>query len=244
MVTADVNVGGVERWASALGGAALAAYGIKHWSEERSVPSAMVTAAAAALIARGATGRCPVYAATGIDTADSETRTVLGGGRGVNVEEATTINRRPEELYAFWRDFERLPRFMSHLVSVKPLDERRSHWTAKAPAGRMVEWDAEIINEVPNELIGWRTLAHADVVSAGSVRFRRADNGHGTEVRVRLQYDPPAGRIGSFVAWLLGNEPSQHIREDLRRFKQLLEAGEVPTTAGQPRGKQSRLNYD
>ncbi len=244
MATADVNVGDVERWASALGGAALAAYGIKQWSEERSVPGAMVTAAAAALIARGATGRCPIYAATGIDTADADTRAALGGGRGVNVEEATTINRRPEELYAAWRDFEQLPRFMSHLVSVHRLDQRRSHWKAKAPAGRVVEWDAEIINDVPNELIAWRTLANADVVSAGSVRFRRADNGHGTELRVRLQYEPPAGKVGSFVAWLLGNEPSQQIREDLRRFKQLLEAGEVPTTAGQPRGKQSLLNYD
>jgi uncharacterized membrane protein len=124
------------------------------------------------------------------------------------------------------------------------MDYRRSHWVAKAPAGRTVQWDAEIINEIPGELIGWRTLDGADVVSAGSVRFKRAAGGRGTEVRVRLQYEPPAGKVGATVAWIMGHEPSQTIREDLRRFKQLMEAGEVPTIAGQPRGKQSPLNYD
>jgi uncharacterized membrane protein len=115
---------------------------------------------------------------------------------------------------------------------------------AKAPAGRTVQWDAEIINEIPGELLGWRTLDHSDVVSAGSVRFKRASGGRGTEVHVRLQYDPPAGKVGATVAWLLGHEPSQTIREDLRRFKQLMETGEVPTIAGQPRGQQSMFNYD
>src|SRR3954470_11117091 len=238
MAMAEVNVADVERWASALGGAALAAYGIRQVREERSMAGAMIAASAGVLIYRGATGRCPMYAATGINTADTDTRTALSGSRGVNVEDAVTINRPPEELYACWRDFSRLPTFMSHLISVRPIDARRSHWVAKAPAGRKVEWDAEIINEIPNELIGWRTLENADVVSAGSVRFRRADNGRGTEVRVRLQYDPPAGKAGSAIAWLFGNEPSQQIREDLRRFKQLLETGEVPNTKGQPRGQQ------
>jgi uncharacterized membrane protein len=133
---------------------------------------------------------------------------------------------------------------MSHLVSVKQLDELRSHWVAKGPAGRKVEWDAEIVNEVPNELIGWRTTDHADVVSAGSVRFKPSAGGRGTEVRVRLQYEPPAGKLGASVAWLLGHEPSQTIQEDLRKFKSLMEAGEAPTTEGQPRGRQSILNYD
>ena len=110
---------------------------------------------------------------------------------------------------------------------------------AKAPGGRTVEWDAEIINEIPDELIGWRTIGKADVVSAGSVRFTAEPGGRGTEVRVRLQYEPPTGRIGATVAWLLGHEPSQTIREDLRRFKQLMETGEVPTTKGQPRGRRS-----
>jgi uncharacterized membrane protein len=188
-----------------------------------------------------------MYAAAGISTArDGErnnTRVALSGSRGVHVEEVATINASAEQLYTFWRNFEQLPRFMQHLVSVKQLDRRRSHWVAKAPAGRTVQWDAEIINEIPGELIGWRTLDGADVVSAGSVQFKPAP-ARGTEVRVRLQYDPPAGKIGAGVAWLLGEEPSQTIREDLRRFKQLMEAGEIPTISGQPRGKQSILNYD
>ena len=203
----------------------------------------MLAAAGGTLIYRGATGHCPVYAAAGLNTANGDTRAALAGAGGVNVEEAVTINRRPEDLYAFWREFERLPQFMRNLVSVRQLDARRSHWTAKAPAGRTVEWDAEIINEIPNELIGWRTLDGSDVVSAGSVRFKPATGGRGTEVRVHLQYDPPGGKIGSAVAWMFGQEPSQTIREDLRRFKELMEAGEVPTTAGQPRGRQRFTTY-
>jgi uncharacterized membrane protein len=239
-MTSELNVAEIERWASALGGAALAVYGIR----QRNAAGAMIAASAGALIYRGATGHCPVYAATGVSTArDYDTRAALGGSRGVNVELATTINKPAAELYAFWRNFENLPRFMSHLISVRRIDDRRSHWQAKAPGGRTVEWDAEIINEIPNELIGWRTLDGADVVSAGSVRFRQAP-GRGTEVHVRLQYSPPAGKLGAAVAWMLGQEPSQTIQEDLRRFKQILEAGEAPTTKGQPRGRQSILNYD
>jgi uncharacterized membrane protein len=245
-MTGDVNVAGVERWASALGGAALAAYGVKHVKAERSLAGAMIAAAGGALIARGGTGHCPMYAAAGFNTADrgSDTRAALGAGHGVNVEEVVTINATPEQLFGFWRDFAQLPTVMTHLVSVQEIDYRRSHWVAKAPAGRTVQWDAEIINEIPGELIGWRTLEGADVVSAGSVRFKRATGGRGTEVRVRLQYDPPAGKVGATVAWIMGHEPSQAIREDLRRFKQLMEAGETATTDGQPRGRQSLLNYD
>lgn len=234
---ADVNVAEVERWASALGGAALAALAMKQIKEDRPVGGALLAAAGGTLIFRGATGHCPVYAATGIDTAGDDTRTALGGARGVNVEEAVTVNRSPDELYRFWRNFEQLPRFMTHLVSVRETGGCRSHWTAKAPAGRTVEWDAEIINEIPNELIGWRTLDGADVVSAGSVRFLRASDGRGTEVHVRLQYEPPLGKAGAAIAWLFGEEPSQTVREDLRHFKQLMEAGETPTTAGQSRGR-------
>lgn len=243
-MNAQVNVADAERWASALGGAALAAWGIKQLKDERSPAGAMLAAAGVSLIARGATGHCPMYTAAGLNTAGKNTRAALGGVRGVNVEQAFTINRSPDELFAYWRRLEQLPQFMSHLVSVKQIDERRSHWVAKGPAGRKVEWDAEIINEIPNELIGWRTLDHADVVSAGSVRFKRAPGGRGTEVRVRLQYEPPAGKLGATIAWLLGHEPAQTIQEDLRKFKQLMETGEVPTIEGQPRGRQSILNYD
>jgi uncharacterized membrane protein len=229
-MTSDINVAGVERWASALGGAALAAYGIKRFKDRSPAAGAAIAAAGTALIYRGATGHCPVYSATGISTAGDrdDTRTALSGSRGINIEEVVTINRSAEDLYGFWRQFELLPSFMEHLVSVEEVDQCRSHWVARAPAGRTVEWDAEIINEIPGELIGWRTLDGADVVSAGSVRFVPAHVGNGTDVRVRLQYEPPGGKVGAAVAWMFGEEPSQTIREDLRRFKQLMETGEVP----------------
>ncbi len=236
-MTSDVNVADVERWASALGGAALTAYGIKQL-RDRTPAGAALAAAGTALIVRGATGHCPMYSAAGINTAEGreDTRAALSGARGVNVEEVVTIGRPAAELYRFWRNFEQLPRFMEYLESVRQIDHRRSHWIAKAPAGRRVEWDAEIINEIPDELIGWRTLDGADVISAGSVRFVGAPGGRGTQVRVRMQYDPPGGKLGSAIAWMFGKEPSQTVREALRHFKQLMEAGEIPTTAGQPVG--------
>jgi uncharacterized membrane protein len=235
-MTSELNVAQVERWASALGGAALAVYGFR----QRSVAGVMIAASGGALIVRGATGHCPVYAVAGVNTANGEqdTRAALAGPRGIHVEAAVTIDRGADELYAFWRDFENLPRFMPHLVSVRTLDARRSHWVARAPAGRTVEWHAEVINELQNELIAWRTIHGSDVVSAGSVHFNPVGRDRGTKVYVHMQYHPPAGRVGGAIAWMLGHEPNQTVREDLRRFKQLLETGEVPTTKGQPRGAQ------
>jgi uncharacterized membrane protein len=237
-MTSGVNVASAERWASALGGAALTAFAIKQL-KDRSPAGAMLAAAGTMLIYRGASGHCAGYAVAGIDRANarSDTKHALGGSRGVHVEESYTINRRPDELYAFWHRLEQLPSFMKHLVAVNPIDDRRSHWVARAPGRRTVEWNAEVINEVPNELIGWRTVEGSSVVSAGSVRFKAAPGNRGTEVHVRLQYAPPAGKFGAGIAWLLGHEPSQTIREDLRRFKQLMEGGETPTTEGQPHGK-------
>jgi uncharacterized membrane protein len=144
----------------------------------------------------------------------------------IRVEEVTTINRSIEEVFRFWRNFENLPRFMKHLESVEVIDDRRSRWRAQAPAGKTVEWDAEIVQDVRDEWIAWRSTK-ADVPNSGSVRFRRAPGARGTEVRVQLQYSPPAGRIGRGVAWLFGQSPDQQVHEDLHRFKQLLEAGEV-----------------
>ena len=237
-MNSGVNVATTERWASALGGAALTAYALRQL-KDRSASGAVLAAAGTALIYRGATGHCSMYAAAGINTAYDvdETKHALGGPRGINVEEVFTILTTPEELYAFWRNFERLPRFMEHLVQVIQIDSRRSHWVAKAPAGRTVEWDAEIINEIPGELIAWQTLPGADVVSAGSVWFKPAPGGRGTEVRVRLQYEPPAGRLGATIAFLTGHDPARTIREDQRRLKQLIEGGEIPTTKGQSRGR-------
>src|SRR5262245_6279861 len=158
-MNSGVNVAAPERWASALGGAALTAYALRQL-KDRSPAGAALAAAGTALMYRGATGHCPMYAAAGIDTAHDfdETRHSLAGPRGVNVEEVFTLMTTPEELYAFWRNVEVLPRFMEHLVEVRQISSRRSHWVAKAPAGRTVEWDAEIINDIPGELIAWRTL--------------------------------------------------------------------------------------
>jgi len=241
-----MNIAQVEQWASALGGAALAVFGIRQGIRQQSVAGAMIAASGGALIARGAVNYRRAHAVTGVNTTDAEadTRVALGGRRGIHVEVGTTIDRSPDELYAFWRNFENLPRFMPHLVSVQTLDDRRSHWVASAPGRQTVEWDAEIINEIPNQLIAWRTLRGSDVISAGSVRFRSAGPDRGTDVYVHLQYSPPAGRIGAAIAWMLGHEPNRVIHEDLRRFKQLLEMGEVATTKGQPRGRQSIFNYD
>ena len=148
-----------------------------------------------------------------------------------------TVDRPAAELYAYWRNFENLPQFMRHLESVRCDDGRRSHWVVRGPAGVSIEWDAEIINDEPNALIAWRSLGGADVDSAGSVRFLQAPGGRGTEVRVVLNYIPPAGRVGSAFAKLFGKAPEQTIREDLRRFKQFMESGEFPTAAGQPAGQ-------
>jgi uncharacterized membrane protein len=125
---------------------------------------------------------------------------------------------------------------MRHLESVAAREEGISHWVAKGPAGMRVEWDARIINEVDNKVIGWQSLDGSTVSTAGSVNFDETD--HGTVVHVHLQYNPPAGKIGSAVAWLFGEEPSQQVREDLRRFKALLETGEIPTTEGQTSGRE------
>jgi uncharacterized membrane protein len=239
MRASTLNLSDTERLASALGGALLAAYGLS----QRSRSGAMIAAAGGALIVRGATGFCPGYAAAGIDTRRSDTKTALAGSRGTPVETAVTIAKPHDELYRFWRNLENLPEFMPHLVSVKDLGDKRSHWVAKAPGGRTVEWDAEIINDEVNELLGWRTLEGSDVVSAGSVRFKPTGGGE-TIVHVHLQYEPPAGKVGATIAWLFGHEPSQTIGQDLRRFKALMETGEVPTIEGQSRGRQSILNYD
>jgi uncharacterized membrane protein len=146
---------------------------------------------------------------------------------GVHVRKSITVNRPPEEVYAFWRDFQNLPRFMSHLESVEVLDDRRSRWTARAPAGRTVSWEAETTDDQPNERIAWRSLPDAGVTNSGSVRFARAPGRRGTEVVVDLRYEPPAGTLGAVVAKLFGEEPSQQINGDLRRLKQVMETGEV-----------------
>jgi uncharacterized membrane protein len=157
----------------------------------------------------------------------------------LHVVHATTLNKPVEEVYRWWRDVENLPRVMKHLESVRRTDERRSHWVATGPAGRKVEWDAEITDDRPNTLIAWRSLPGAAVWNAGTVRFEPAPTGRGTVLRVDMRYRPPGGMAAPLFATVFGEEPSQQVREDLRRMKQLLETGEVPTTEGQPSGRAS-----
>lgn len=153
--------------------------------------------------------------------------------RRVRIERAVTINRTLDDVYAFWRNFANLPRFMRHLREVEVLGDRRSRWRAAAPAGFTVEWEAEIVQDRPNEWIAWRSLPDSQIENSGSVRFSHAPAARGTELRVQLEYAPPAGRIGRAIAWMFGEEPEQQIREDLRRFKQLMETGEIAASDGE-----------
>jgi uncharacterized membrane protein len=146
----------------------------------------------------------------------------------VHVRESIRLEVPLAEVFRFWRRLENLPRFMTHLERVTESSGGKSHWVAVGPGGLAVKWDAEIINEVENKLMAWQSLPGSDVVTAGSVNFASARAGRSTEVSVHLQYAPPAGKAGALIASLFGREPSQTIREDLRRFKQLLEAGEIP----------------
>lgn len=219
------NVSEVERWLSMGAGAGMAAYGLS-----RGTLKGLVLAGFGAwLVRRGMTGHCDTYELFGVNTAGTreDTRRALGGPAGVIVEESVTINRPISELYRFWRNLENLPRFMTHLESVERITDTLSRWRARGPAGTSLEWNAEIINEVPDQVIGWKSIEGSDVVSAGSVNFDDAGAGRGTRVRVRLQYSPPGGKVGDAVARLLGADASTQIREDLQRFKQLVEAGET-----------------
>jgi uncharacterized membrane protein len=150
----------------------------------------------------------------------------------VHSERVTTINRPIEQVYAYWRNFENFPRFMRNLASVEVLEGDRSRWRAYGPAGVPVEWEAQVVDDVENELIAWRSVEGAVVENRGTVHFRRAPGARGTEVRVRMEYTLPAGALGRSVAWLFGKDPDQQIHEDLRRFKQIMETGEVPLSDG------------
>ena len=235
MEKSPINVGEIERLASAIVGGALAVYGLR----QRSIGGLCLTLAGTALLHRGVTGHCNTYQAFGITTNDATARKGEAPvAKDVHVEKAIAIDKTPEELFSFWRQFDNLPRFMKHLESVTCTGLNRSHWIAKGPAGKNVEWDAEIYNEKPNEMIAWRSLAGADIVNAGSVRFTPVGV-RGTEVRVVLNYNVPGGKISALFAKLFGNEPGQMIADDLRRLKQILETGEAATVDGQTSGRAS-----
>jgi uncharacterized membrane protein len=230
MATAEQtpNVSNPERWLSVVAGSAIAAYGLTR----RSISGMVLAGLGGFLVWRGASAHCVVYESLGISTCGPEPQNdhvSVPYGRGIRVEKTVTINSSPEQLYRFWRNFENLPRFLDHLESVSVQDDKRSHWVAKGPAGTKAEWDAEIINEIPNELIGWRSVDGSKVDNAGSVHF--TPSGRGTEVKVVLRYDPPGGVVGATVAKLFGEDPAHQVQEDLRRLKQLVETGEIATGA-------------
>jgi uncharacterized membrane protein len=212
-----------ERWASLIGGGALVLMGLR----QGSLRGALTALAGGGLIYQGATKQSTIQQA----------QEAMGVNQPIKVEKTVTINKSAEELYRFWHNLENLPTFMKHLKSVKVYNEKRSHWIANAPLGNSVEWDADILEDRENEFISWASVEGADVDNSGFVRFQKALGDRGTEVKVVLEYNPPGGALASVVAKLFGEEPEQQIGDELRRFKMLMEAGEIATTEGQSSGQ-------
>ncbi len=220
----DATISDQERWASIVGGSAMVLMGL----QQRSLRGILTAIAGGSLAYHGATAdkslQEKVTDATGINKA-------------IKVEKTVTINRSAEDLYNYWHNFENLPTFMKHVKSVQVIDLRRSHWVANAPLGQTIEWDADIINDQPNQLIAWASEEGAEVDNSGFVRFQPAPGDRGTEVKVVMEYNVPGGMLTAAIAKLFGKEPEQQIGDELRRFKQLMETGEIATTEGQSRGQ-------
>lgn len=217
----NTNMTDAERWASLIGGSAMVLLGLR----QASLRGVLMAVAGGGMVYHGATAKTSIQ---------DKIQDAVGINKPIKVEKTVTINKSPEELYSFWRNLENLPTFMKHLKNVKVFDNKRSHWIANAPMGNSVEWDAEIITDQPNKLISWASVEGADVDNSGFVRFQPAPAGRGTEVKVVMEYNIPGGTIGAAIAKLFGEEPEQQVGDELRRFKQLMEAGEIATTEGQP----------
>jgi uncharacterized membrane protein len=166
-----------------------------------------------------------------------QSQAAVRGKRGVKVVKTCTIRKPARELYAFWRSLENLTAVIKHPVRITRISETESHWSVTGPGGHQVDWDAVIINDEPDRLLAWRSQPGADVANAGTVRFQSAPGDEGTEVKVQLEYDPPGGKLAALLAKVTGEEPAQQVSEMLRRFKALMEAGEIPTTEGQSSGR-------
>jgi len=226
--TGPVNVGDIERYGSIVGGAALVVTGISR----RSLPGLLVAGLGGLFILRGVAGHCRFYDSIGVSTAHTPQRAGVRDQTGHKVEKTISIARPPEEVFRFWRNLENLPEFMKAIESIQILDDRRSHWVVKGPGGRRLEWDAEVVNEHPGEMISWQTLPGADVQSAGTVRFTPTDGGRGTLLRVVLEFRAPGGSLGTGVARLLGRDPAGELERDLDRLKQIIESGDVSAATG------------
>lgn len=227
-----VNVGTTERIISAVGGGILAILGARQLadSDKSSASGIALAASGVALLLRGASGYCPVNQLTGRDSSESQPE-------ALEISKSVTVNKPREEVYAFWRQLENLPQFMKHLSEVKQLDHKRSHWKAQLTEGGLgqVAWDAEITDEIENQRLAWRSVPGAMVDNAGEVHFEDAPSGRGTEIHATILYRPPVGALGNVVTKWLNPALSQMVKEDLRRFKQVAETGELTTNGqGQP----------
>jgi uncharacterized membrane protein len=219
-------------WSRVAGDAMDLAMLAEAWRAKREGPRRLAAATAAVV----GIGAADLYEAAKLSYADEITE-----DGHLRVRASITVQRSAEEVYAFWHDFQNLPRFMDHLESVQA-SNGRSHWKATAPAGRTVEWDAELVRDDPGQLIEWRSLAGSEVQNAGSVRFVQAPGDRGTEIHLDLRYAAPGGPLGAAVAKLFGEEPRQQVKDDLRRFKQVMETGEVVRSDGSPEGQTARRN--
>jgi uncharacterized membrane protein len=225
------NVGQAERAVSIAAGGALAAIGLR----KRGVAGIAMALVGAELARRGLTGHCMLYEKLGVSThgpADIRDREDVTGRaatvnarKAIKVERTIRIERRADELYDLWRDFSNLPHFMQYLESVQCTDSRYSHWIARLPGGKHVEWDAEIVNDIPGRLIAWKTVGEPDIAHAGSVHFTPLSNADAADVRIVFDYEPPfASTIGSITAQL-GITPDALVDRDLQRLKEYVEAG-------------------
>lgn len=209
----EINVGSGERLISIALGGILAAKGVRRGS----FGGFLTAITGGYLMYRGSTGRCALYDRLGVMTSAGP----------IEIHESVTVNRPVHEIYGFWRNLENLPEVMSHLEEVKVIDSRRSHWGAIAPGGIKVEWDAEITDERENEYIAWRSLPYSDIDTEGLIEFRKAPGNRGTEIRLHMAYNLPGGASPA-VHKLLGTISFRQLREELRNFKQIMEAGEAP----------------
>jgi uncharacterized membrane protein len=225
------NVGQAERAVSIAAGGALAAMGLR----KRGFAGVAMALVGAELARRGLTGHCMLYEKLGLSThgpADIRDRedvtsraATVNARKAIKVERTIRVQRQSGALYDLWRDFSNLPHFMQHLDSVQCTDDMHSHWIARLPGGKHVEWDSEIVNDIPGRLIAWKTVGEPDIAHAGSVHFTPLSNTDATEVRIVFDYEPPFARTIGSIASHLGLTPDALVDGDLQRFKEYVEAG-------------------
>lgn len=218
-----VNVGKTERNASMIGGAALAAVGIAGLAKKRFTPSVALAALGGYMIYRGKSGHCSLYQSFGVNTAQREGQQFI--------DKSITINKSPYEVYEYWRDLGNLPRFMQGIESVTMTSDRISHWVARGPGNVRVEWDAETVEDVPGQRISWRSLESSEIGNEGTISFNEAPAGRGTELKVHMGYFPSRGVASTVKTQVAKMVTPRQIEEDLKRFKQVVETGEISTAS-------------